>query len=332
VLTGGSAGRYFGDVISVKNASNYAAQMPDERELLRADLARRIAQFMGAEENVLTRVPGLALHRRTAPSEPLSVTYEPSVAMVVQGAKRVELGRTVFIYGASRFLLTWLDLPVVSRVIEASVALPYICLRLKLEMPMVVDLLSRGEIPVAEMPPAGPAMATSEMTVELLRACGRMMDLVNAPQDIAFLNDSIQREIIYRILRTPEGQRLRAIATAGDQNQRTAKAIAWIRENYARPLKVEDLAQMAGMGVSTLHTHFRGLTSMSPLQYQKQLRLHAARARMLTDGLDAATAAFAVGYGSPTQFNREYSRFFGQPPMRDVRSEKDAAASYRRGA
>ena len=197
---------------------------------------------------------------------------------------------------------------------------PYLCFRLKLEIPIVGELLSQGGIPVAERPLDGPAMATSETTVELLRACGRLLDLMDTPRDIPFLSDPIQREIIYRILRSPEGQRLRAIATAGDQSQRTAKAIAWIRENYAKPLKVEDLAHLAGMGVSTLHAHFRALTSMSPLQYQKQLRLHAARARMLVDDLDAATAAFEVGYGSATQFNREYARFFGQPPKRDVRT------------
>jgi AraC-like DNA-binding protein len=275
---------------------------------------------MGSAENLSTDIPGLALHRRTAPTAPLSVTYEPSVAVVVQGRKRVELGRTTFIYDASRFLLTWVDLPVVSQVIEASKESPYLCFRLKLEIPIVGELLSRGGIPATESPLDGPAMATSETTVELLRACGRLMDLLNTPRDIPFLSDPIQREIIYRILRSPEGQRLRAIATAGDQSQRTARAIAWIREHYAKPLKVEDLAHLAGMGVSTLHAHFRALTSMSPLQYQKQLRLHIARARMLVDGFDAATAAFEVGYGSATQFNREYSRFFGQPPKRDVRT------------
>jgi AraC-like DNA-binding protein len=275
---------------------------------------------MGPAENLSTGIPGLTLHRRTAPTAPLSVTYEPGVAVVVQGRKQVELGRTTFIYDASQFLLTSLDLPVVSRVIEASEELPYMCFRLRFEVPLVSELLSRGEIPRTQVPLNGPAMATSETSVELLGACSRLMTLLNTPQDIPFLSDAIQREIIYRILQSPEGQRLRAIATQGDQNQRTAKAIAWIRENYAKPLSVEDLARLSGMGVSTLHTHFRELTSMSPLQYQKQLRLQAARIRMLTDGLDAATAAFEVGYGSATQFNREYSRLFGQPPKRDVRT------------
>ena len=165
-----------------------------------------------------------------------------------------------------------------------------------------------------------PAMATGKTTAELLDACCRLVDLLNTPQDIPFLSGLIQREIIYRILRGPEGARLRAIATLGDQSHRTAKAIAWIRTNYAKPLRVEDLAHIAGMGLSTLHHHFRALTAMSPLQYQKQLRLQAARGRMLVDGLDAASAAFEVGYESASQFNREYSRLFGQPPMRDIRT------------
>jgi AraC-like DNA-binding protein len=156
--------------------------------------------------------------------------------------------------------------------------------------------------------------------MEFFDAFCRLVNLLNSPQDIPVLSGLIQREIIYRILRSDEGQRLRAIATLGEQSHRTAKAVAWIRANYAKPLRMEELAQMAGMGVSTLHHHFRELTAMSPLQYQKQLRLQAARERMLMDGLDAASAAFEVGYESASQFNREYSRFFGQPPMRDIRN------------
>ena len=248
------------------------------------------------------------------------MTYQPGVTVIAQGRKRVELGRTTFIYDASRFLLTSVDLPVVSRVIEASEEVPCLALSLKLEMPVVRELLSREEMQVAEAPSDSPGMATGETTVEFLSACCRLVDLLHTPQDIPFLGGLIQREIIYRILHSAEGARLRAIATLGEQSHRTAKAIAWISANYAKPLRVEDLAEIAGMGVSTLHHHFRVLTAMSPLQYQKQLRLQAARGRMLIDGLDAASAAFEVGYESASQFNREYSRFFGQPPMRDIRT------------
>jgi len=170
-------------------------------------------------------------------------------------------------------------------------------------------------------------MATGETTAELLSACCRLVDLLGNPRDIPFLSGLIQREIIYRILQSAEGARLRAIATQGEQSHRTAKAIAWIRANYAKPVRVEDLAEIAGMGVSTLHHHFRVLTAASPLQYQKQLRLQAARGRMLMDGLDAASAAFEVGYESASQFNREYSRFFGQPPMRDMRTLRRPGAA-----
>jgi AraC-like DNA-binding protein len=304
----------------MRNRSGEASLLRDQARELRTELARKIALFMGSAENRATDIPGLTLHRRTATTTPSSVTYQPSVAVVAQGRKRVDLGRNTFIYDASRFLLTSVDLPVVSQVIEASEEVPYVCLMLKLEIPVVRELLSRQEIQAPEAPSDSPGMATGETTVELLSACCRLVDLLETPRDIPFLSGLIQREIIYRILRGAEGARLRAIATLGEQSHRTAKAIAWIRANYAKPLRVEDLAEIAGMGVSTLHHHFRALTAMSPLQYQKQLRLQAARGRMLMDGLDAASAAFEVGYESASQFNREYSRFFGQPPMRDIRT------------
>jgi len=291
---------------------------------LRTDLAGKIAFFVGSEERQVTGVPGLTLTRRTGPTTPTSGTYEPSVCVVAQGRKRVTLGQTMFIFDESRFLLASLDLPIIGQVIEASEEKPYLGLLLKLEMPVVRELLSREEIPL--MSSDSPAMATGETTAELLDACCRLVGLLDKPEDIPFLSGLIQREIIYRILQAPAGARLRAIATLGDQSHRTAKAIAWIRTNYAKPLRVEELAQLAGMGVSTLHNHFRALTAMSPLQYQKQMRLHAARGRMLMDGLDAASAAFEVGYESASQFNREYSRFFGQPPMRDIRTLRSPSA------
>jgi AraC-like DNA-binding protein len=297
-----------------------------EASQLRTDLARKIALFIGSAEHRATDIPGLTLHRRTAATAPCSMTYEPSVTVIAQGRKRVDLGRAIFTYDASRFLLTSVDLPVVSRVIEASEKVPCLALSLKLEMPVVRELLSRAEIQWAEAPSDSPGMATGETTVEFLSACCRLVDLLDAPQDIPFLSGLIQQEIIYRILRSAEGARLRTIATLGEQSHRTARAIAWVRANYAKPLRVEDLADVAGMGVSTLHHHFRVLTAMSPLQYQKQLRLQAARGRMLIDGLDAASAAFEVGYESASQFNREYGRFFGRPPMRDIRTLRSPSA------
>jgi len=287
---------------------------------LRKELARKIALLMGSSEKRVTDIPGLTLYRRTSPTAPCSMTYEPSLTVMAQGRKRVELGRKTFFYDPTRFLLTAIDLPVVSCVMEASEAVPSLAMSLKLEMSMVREVLSREEIHVVEAPSGSTGMATGETTPEFLSACCRLIALLDSPQDIPFLSGLIQREIIYRVLRSAEGARLRAIATLGEQSQRTAKAIAWIRTNYDKPLRVEDLAEIAGMGVSTLHHHFRVLTAMSPLQYQKQLRLQAARGRMLVDGLDAASAAFEVGYESASQFSREYSRFFGQPPMRDVRT------------
>jgi AraC-like DNA-binding protein len=308
------------ETATMKKASKQATPKSGQVNELRLRLGLSIASLIGDQENLTTAIPGLQMFRRTAPTAPYTSSYEPSLAVVAQGRKRADLGGTTFIFDESRYLLTSLDLPVISQVVEASGKRPYLCFFLKLEIPIVRELLSHEEIHRPEAPSASPAMATGETTPELLEACCRLVELLNTPQDIPVLSGLIQREIIYRILRGPEGARLRQISTLGDQSQRTAKAIAWVKANFAKPLRVEALARIAGMGASTLHHHFRALTAMSPLQYQKQLRLQAARERMLMDRLDAASAAFAVGYESASQFNREYSRMFGKPPMRDIQT------------
>lgn len=292
---------------------------PRTTELL-ARLARAIDSHMGPEEKRETPIPGLLLVRRTQSAEPACTTYEPSIAVIAQGRKRVTLGSSTLTYGESRYLLTAVDLPAVGQVIGASPQSPFLALALRIDLATVRELLSREEI--AGPPPATPAMSTGYATPEILEAFLRLLTLLDSPRDIPFLADLVTREILYRILQGPQGARLRAISTAGDQSHRTAKAIAWIRANYAQPLRVDHLAQLAGMGVSTFHHHFRALTAMSPLQYQKQLRLQNARTRMLLEGLDAARAAFEVGYESPSQFSREYRRLFGAPPLRDIATLK----------
>jgi AraC-like DNA-binding protein len=294
---------------------------------MRAELARRIAAHIHVEGPAATDVPGLRLYRRTAPTECYSSAYEPEFVVCAQGEKRITVGGTTHICDGSTCLLTSIDLPAVNQVTRASADEPLLSLVLKLEMPVVREILSQQEFFAPEAYFGARGMAVGKTPVELLSACCRLLDLLDTPRDIPFLGNLMQREIIYRLLRSPLGKHLRAIATLGEQSNRTAKAVAWLKANYLKPLRVEELASVAQMGVSTFHHHFRALTSMSPLQYQKQLRLHVARERMLNNGMDAASAAFEVGYESASQFNREYSRFFGRPPMRDIKARRLATVA-----
>jgi AraC-like DNA-binding protein len=287
---------------------------------LRAELARKIAAHINVEGPVSTDVPGLALSRRTAPTECYSAAYEPELVVFAQGEKVINVGGATHVCNGSNFLLTSVDLPVLGQITKASKTEPFLCMVLKLEMPVVREILSQEEFLAPEVSFGARGMAVGKTPTELLGACLRLLDLLDTPKDIPFLGSLMQREILYRLLRGPLGKHLRAIATLGEQSNRTAKAVGWLKANYAKPLRVEELASLAQMGVSTFHHHFRSLTAMSPLQYQKRLRLHMARVRMLTEGIDAASAAFDVGYESASQFNREYSRLFGQPPMRDIKA------------
>jgi AraC-like DNA-binding protein len=287
---------------------------------VRTALAHKIAAHAPSAGEHSTAIPCLQLLRFTAPSPCYRATYEPSLSVFVQGRKLIQLGETEYLCDGSSFLLSSIDVPVQSQVVEASEQAPLLSMILRLDMTTVQDILNREDLPEAEGSSELRALAVGETTVGLLGACARLIEVLETPDDIPFLSRLFQREIIYRILRTPQGERLRAIATRGDLSHRTARAIAWLKANYNKPLHMEELAAVARMGVSTLHHQFRSLTAMSPLQYQKQLRLQAARQRMLMDGIDATSAAYEVGYESVSQFSREYSRFFGQPPMRDIKT------------
>jgi len=281
-------------------------------------LRRCIARLTEQGELHTTAIPGLGLYRRTEPSEPVTGLYEPSICLVAQGAKRVQLGDDTYVYDAQHYLITSVHLPTMVQVIEASHEKPYLGLRLTFDMREVAQLMADSQLPPPKTQQSSRGMATGAVTPELVDAFVRLIALLDTESDIPILAPVIQREIVYRLLTGDQGARLRQIAAAGSQSQQIARAIEWLKGNFARPLRIDDLAEKARMSPSTFHHHFRSMTALSPIQFQKQLRLQEARRLMLSDRLDAATAAFQVGYESPSQFSREYSRLFGAPPLRDV--------------
>lgn len=276
-----------------------------------------------------TAIPGLALWRRSAPTQPTSGMYEPSICLTAQGAKRVVLGDDVYVYDAHHFLITSVDLPTVWQIVEASRERPCLGLVLKLDLREISQLMVDSHLPPPRAQQSSRGMAISEVTLPLLTAFQRLLDLLAEPKDIPILAPIIQREISYRLLVGDQGARLRQMASAGSQSHQIARAIDWLKGNFTRPLRIDDLAVQVNMSTSTFHHHFRALTAMSPLQYQKWLRLNEARRLMLTERLDAASAAFQVGYESSSQFSREYSRLFGAPPLRDITNLRQLAPSGR---
>ncbi|GMV94853.1 MAG: AraC family transcriptional regulator [Candidatus Hydrogenedentota bacterium] len=288
-------------------------------------LTTSIARLTERGELTATAVPGLSLFRRDEPTEPVTGMYDPSICMVAQGAKRVTLGDDTYVYDAHRYLITSVHLPTVFQIIDASEAKPYLGLRLMLDQREISQLMLDSNLPAPRTQQSSRGMATGEVTLPLLSAIQRLVDLLDDERDIPILAPTIQREITYRLLVGEQGARLRQIATAGSQSQQIARAIDWLNGNFAKPLRVEELAKQSNMSTSTFHHHFRSMTALSPLQYQKNLRLQEARRLMLMERMDASTAAFEVGYESPSQFSREYSRLFGQPPLRDISNLRHVA-------
>lgn len=292
--------------------------MDNRMEVARTMLRESIARWTNTGEINPGAIPALSLFRQDGPTEPMSAVYEPCICLVVQGAKRVLLGTESYVYNAHQYLIASVDLPTFVQVIEASRERPLLGLKLTFDLQQVSKLLIDGNFPHHRAQQSGHGMATSEITLPLLTSFQRLIDLLDEKQDIPILAPIIQKEINYLLLVGEQGARLRQIASAGSQSQQIARAISWLRNNFAQQLRIDDLASQARMSTSSFHNHFRSMTAQSPLQYQKHLRLHEARRLMLAESLDAATAAFQVGYESPSQFSREYNRLFGAPPLRDI--------------
>jgi AraC-like DNA-binding protein len=298
-------------------------------EVAREALGKSIARWTDKGDQLVTAIPGLSLFQRDEPTQPESRMYEPRVCLITQGAKRVLLGDDTYVYGEQHFLITSVNLPTVVQIIKASRAKPCLGLILKLDQREISQLMVDSNLPLPHPQQSSRGMATGEVTLPLLTAFQRLIDLLAEPKDIPILSPITQREIFYRLLVGDQGARLRQMASSGSQSQQIARAIDWLKDNYTRPLRIDDLATQVNMSTSTFHHHFRALTAMSPLQYQKWLRLNEARRLMLIENQDATTSAFQVGYESPSQFSREYSRLFGDSPLRDITNLRHVSDSVR---
>src|SRR5256714_3181244 len=305
---------------------------PAEREarLMQANreaLVERIARPMRAD-GIAQPLQGLYLYRRSSPLQLLHGVSEPSVAVIAQGSKEVLLGENRYRYGPSQYLLATVELPTIRRVLEASKERPYLSLRLELAPSLVGSvLLEAGHPSHSSLPSRADVRGidVSPLNVPLLDAFVRLTRLLDAPAEAPVLLPLITREIVYRLLMGEQGVRLRHLAILGGYTSSIARAVARLRHDFDQPLRIEQMARELRMSVSALRQHFKAVTAMSPSQFQKQLRLQEARRLMLGEDLDAAGAAYRVGYHDASHFNREYKSLFGVPPMRDVHQLREAA-------
>ncbi|HAS7000165.1 TPA: helix-turn-helix domain-containing protein [Vibrio parahaemolyticus] len=286
-------------------------------------LAKLIDRWTGNANQYDTPISGLRFSRWTTPTPPTSYTHNPSICLIAQGRKRVLLGEESFIYDANHFLISSVDLPIIANIIEASEEQPYLGLIVELDLTEISQLIIDSELAFTQSKEAQKGIAVGELSESLLDAFVRFAELLDEGQNIKILAPIIKREIFYRLLMSEQGTRLHQIVTAGSHSHQIAKAIDWLKNNFVKPLSVGDLASYTGMSKSSFYTHFRSMTSMTPLQFQKKLRLSEARRLMLTENLDAMAATFKVGYESPSQFSREYSRLFGAPPSKDIKSLRE---------
>jgi AraC-like DNA-binding protein len=293
--------------------------------VLKESIARHAGQGL-----THTALPGLSVVCSPTTTEPLCGIAEPTLAVVAQGVKDTTLNGRSFTYGAGQFLVVSIDLPVIGHITQASAEEPFLAVVLELRAHVLAALLLETApatsigADASDATPAG--LAVSDASPSLLDPISRLLALLDAPEDVAALAAGIEREVLWRLLTGPQGAAVRQIGLADSRLAHLARAIRWIRGHYNETLRVDELAALATMSVSSFHRHFRAVTSMSPIQFQKEIRLHEARARLLAEPGDVTGVGYAVGYDSPSQFSREYRRMFGVPPSRDARALHDAAA------
>jgi len=290
----------------------------------RGELVERIARAI-REDGRVEPLKGLHLHRASSPTEWVHGVSDLAFCVIAQGSKEVFLGDDRYQYDPAHYLLATAELPVVSQVIEASPERPYLSLRLKLDPTLVGSVM----VEAGHFSPRSyadvRAINVSPLDASLLDAVVRLVRLLDTPAEAPFLAPLITREIVYRLLMGEQGDRLRHIAVEGSHTHRITRAIERLGKEFDQPLRIDDIARELGMSVSSFHHHFKAVTAMSPLQFQKQIRLQEARRLMLGEGLDAASAGYRVGYNDAAHFNREYKRLFGLPPLRDVERLREAA-------
>lgn len=303
--------------VMARQRAEQAERDAQRAQALRAELVVRIGHAV-QRDGTIEPLAGLFLSRVSAPLEPLHSVVEPSLCVIAQGSKEVLLGESRYRYDPLNYLLTTVDLPRISQVLEASPEQPYLSFRLELAPALVGEVMSDAGFSSPPGPADTRAIDVSPLEVSLLDAIVRLVRLVDSPAEARALLPLITREIIYRLLVGEQGARLRHMALLGGYTPRIAQAVERLRQGFDQPLSIEQLARELGMSVSGLHHHFKAVTALSPLQFQKRLRLQEARRLMLGEDLDAATAAFRVGYRDASHFNREYKNLFGVPPMRDV--------------
>src|SRR6266699_3927364 len=311
------------DVMNHQQAAREAVLLQASRE----ELVERIGRAM-RQDGSAQPLQGLHLYRHSFPLEQVYSVVEPSLCVVAQGSKEFLLGESRYRYDPLHYLLITVDLPYVGQVLSASKERPFLSLRLQLAPTLVGEVLVEAGHPSPRDPAEVRAIAVSPVDGHLLDAMVRVARLLDAPDEARVLLPLITQEIIYRLLRGEQGARLRHLAILGGYSPHIARAIERLRQDFDQPLRIEQLARELGMSVSGLQQHFKAVTALSPLQFQKRLRLLEARRLMLGEDLDAASAAYRVGYHDASHFNREYKSLFGVPPMRDMQRLREAAFAF----